>query len=141
MEAALLPADTEAGFQFQFDYIDDGWGAIEQVEKPETDPLDDQMGPWAHKQYLDKYSWRDEDGEPTEVWPDTAYRVVRHELGALGYTDHDPEFQALVKLIVERKLLPGGRKLAQAGRQTHCVNNCYLYRCEDSREGWIGRAW
>ena len=136
MEAALLPADTEAGFQFQFDYIDDGWGAIEQVEKPETDPLDDQMGPWAHKQYLDKYSWRDEDGEPTEVWPDTAYRVVRHELGALGYTDHDPEFQALVKLIVERKLLPGGRKLAQAGRQTHCVNNCYLYRCEDSREGW-----
>jgi ribonucleoside-diphosphate reductase alpha chain len=132
MEAALLPADSEAGFQFQ----DDGWGAIERVEEPETDPLDDQMGPWAYKQYLDKYSWKDENEEPTEVWPDTAYRVVRHELGALGYTDHDPEFQSLVRLITERKLLPGGRKLAQAGRQYHQTNNCFLYRCVDSREGW-----
>ena len=122
MEAALLPADTEAGFQFSIDNFNDSW---ETVEEPEQDPLDDQMGPWAHKQYLDKYSWKDEDGEPTEVWPDTAYRVVRHELGALGYTDHDPEFQALVKLVVERKLLPGGRKLAQAGRQFHQTNNCF----------------
>jgi len=138
MEAALLPVD--AGFQFSTDDFNDEWEKLETtidtVEDLEKDPLDDQMGPWAHKQYLDKYSWKDEDGEPIEVWPDTAYRVVRHELGALGYTDHDPEFQALVKLIIERKLLPGGRKLAQAGRQFHQTNNCFLYRCEDSREGW-----
>jgi len=127
MEAALLPADS-AGFSFQdptrLTLVDD--------------PLDDVMGPWAFKQYLDKYSWKDEDGEPTEVWPDTAYRVVRAELGALGYTDHDPEFQALVRLITERKLIPGGRKLAQAGRQYHQTNNCFLYRCGDSREAWFG---
>ena len=118
MEAVAQPA--EAGFQIE-----------------ETDFLDDGMGQWAHKQYLDKYSWKDDEGEPTEVWPDTAYRVVRHELGALGYTDHDSEFRALVQLITERKLLPGGRKLAQAGRQYHQTNNCFLYRCGDSREAWF----
>jgi ribonucleoside-diphosphate reductase alpha chain len=114
MEAALLPA--EAGFEF-------------------ADA--DMMSEWAHKQYLDKYSWKDEDGEPTEVWPDTSYRVVRHELGALGYTDHDWEFRRLVQLITERIVIPGGRKLAQAGRQYHQTNNCFLYRCRDSREGWF----
>ena len=132
MEAALLPAE-KAGFQFQFDGLDDEW---ETVEEPETAPLDDQMGPWAHKQYLDKYSWKDEDGEPTEVWPDTAYRVVRNVLGALGYTDHDSEFQDLVRFVTERKFMPGGRYLAMAGRQYHPISNCFLYKCEDSREGW-----
>ena len=44
MEAATLPA--EAGFDFE-----------EQ---------DEQMGPWALLQYMDKYSWKDEDEEPIE---------------------------------------------------------------------------
>ncbi len=113
MEAALLPA-PEAGFAIQDAQL-----------KLVDDPLDDAMSPWAFKQYLDKYSWKDEFGEPTEVWPDTAYRVVRNELGALGYTDHDWEFRRLVQLITERKLIPGGRKLAQAGRQYHQTNNCF----------------
>lgn len=115
MEAALLPVES-------------------------TSPDEDQTqewGLWATKQYIDKYSWKDEQGEPTEVWPDTAYRVVRFELGALGYTDRDWEFRRLVQLITERKLLPGGRKLAQAGRQYHQTNNCFLYRCGDSREAWF----
>lgn len=133
MEAALLPADSEAGFQFSIDDFNDEWDA---VEEPEQDPLDDQMGPWAHKQYLDKYAWKNEDGEPTEVWPDTAYRVVRNVLGALGYTDHDSEFQDLVKFVTERKFMPGGRYLAMAGRQYHPISNCFLYKCDDSREGW-----
>ena len=114
MEAATLPA--EAGFDFE-----------EQ---------DEQMGPWALLQYMDKYSWKDEDEEPIEVWPDTAYRVVRHVLGALNYTDKDPEFQALVQLIIQRKFIPGGRYLASSGRTIHQTNNCFLFRCEDSREGW-----
>lgn len=94
------------------------------------------MGPWALLQYMDKYSWKDENEEPIEVWPDTAYRVVRHVLGALNYTDQDPEFKSLVKLIVERKFIPGGRYLASSGRVIHQTNNCFLFRCEDSREGW-----
>lgn len=97
------------------------------------------MSPWAVTQYLDKYSWKDANGDPTEVWPDTAYRVVKHVLGALGYTDRDPEFRKLVHLITERKFLPGGRYLANAGKQKHQVNNCFLYRCADSiadDDGW-----
>lgn len=120
MEAALLPRTGE-------------------TEGMELSPIiaeGDAMSPWAFKQYTDKYSWKDEQGEPQEVWPDTAYRVVRNVLGALGYTDSHPDFQALLRLVVQRKFIPGGRYLASAGRQIHQVNNCFLYRCEDSREGW-----
>lgn len=95
-----------------------------------------QMSDWALKQYMDKYAWKDENGEPQEVWPDTAWRVVENVLGALGYTAKDREFRQLARLITERKFIPGGRYLASAGREIHQTNNCFLYRCEDSREGW-----
>jgi ribonucleoside-diphosphate reductase alpha chain len=100
---------------------------------------DDSMSEWSTYQYLDKYSWKDENGEPTEVWPDTAYRVVKHVLGVLGYTPEDREFQLLVKFIAQRKFIPGGRYLANAGKTIHQVNNCFLYRCADSisaDDGW-----
>jgi ribonucleoside-diphosphate reductase alpha chain len=85
----------------------------------------DTMSEWATRQYLDKYSWKDESGEPTEVWPDTAYRVVENVLGTLGYTPDDREFRLLVQFIAERKFIPGGRYLAMAGRDYHPVNNCF----------------
>lgn len=110
-----------------------------EFAQPSIASYDDTMSEWALFQYLDKYSWKDENGEPTEIWPDTAYRVVRHVLGALGYTDKDPEFQDLVRLITERKFIPGGRYLANAGKVKHQVNNCFLYRCADSisdDDGW-----
>src|ERR1700691_2387038 len=105
MEAAMVPAE----------------GTVEIVRGPYPTILKDgdQMGPWAFKQYTDKYSWKDEDENPTEVWPDTAYRVVRHVLGALGYTDRDPEFQKILYYVVHRKFIPGGRYLASAGRSIH----------------------
>lgn len=164
MEAALLPAP--AGFDFDDDLLspdlrvepDSAFAqAIREFEEEQeqkcieaprkTERLirlsgspqvsqDEEMGPWALLQYMDKYSWKDENEEPIEVWPDTAYRVVRHVLGALNYTDKDPEFQALVQLIVQRKFIPGGRYLASSGRTIHQTNNCFLFRCEDSREGW-----
>lgn len=96
----------------------------------------DMFSAWAQKQYLDKYSWKDSEGKPTEVWPDTARRVVDPVLGTLGYKPGDPEFKGLLNLIEQRKFIPGGRYLATTGRQYHQVNNCFLYRCEDSREGW-----
>lgn len=104
------------------------------------DVSEDQMSPWAITQYLDKYSWKDENGDPIEVWPDTAYRVVKHVLAALGYSDLDAEFQRLVGYIAERKFIPGGRYLANAGKQRHQVNNCFLYRCADSIAGDDGWA-
>lgn len=122
MEAAALPA----------------YAGYEDPIQPTLPILleDDQMGPWAFKQYTDKYSWKDDEGNPIEIWPDTSYRTVRYVLGALGYTDSDYEFQALVRYISQRKFIPGGRYLASAGRQIHQTNNCFLYRCDDSREGW-----
>ena len=38
--------------------------------------------------------------------------------------------------MLERKFIPGGRYLYSAGRSFHQVNNCFLFRAEDSREGW-----
>lgn len=99
-----------------------------------ADPLD--FSPWARNQYLDKYSMQDEHGTPVEEWPDTAERVVGHVLGALGYDITSPEYANLVRLVTQRKFIPGGRYLANTGMQYHQVNNCFLYRCEDSREGW-----
>jgi ribonucleoside-diphosphate reductase alpha chain len=96
----------------------------------------DEFSDWAHKQYLDKYSWKDDRGNPTEIWPDTAYRVPFHVLGALGYRPEDREFRLLNRYIAQRKFIPGGRYLAMAGRPYHPINNCFMYRCEDSREGW-----
>ena len=123
MAAAALPA--EAGLNFE--------------EAPLNMKVrrDDTFSLWADKQYQDKYSWKDEEENPTEVWDETGYRVVFHELGALGYTPEDPEFRAIVWLINKRILMPGGRKLAQAGRPFHQTNNCFLYRCGDSREAWF----
>lgn len=94
------------------------------------------MSPWAEKIYQDKYAWKDEFGMPTEVWPDTAHRVVKNVLGALGYEDGDEPFDKMVQFISERKFMPGGRYLYASGRDVHQVQNCALYRCEDSREGW-----
>lgn len=122
MEAALIPA--EAGFDFEKAPIN------KEVRR------DDTMSPWALKQYLDKYSWKDEQGEPTEVWPDTIYRSVRHVLGSLGYTNQDQEFKDLVRLGTQRKIIFGGRYLANSGRPYHPISNCFMYRCIDSREGW-----
>lgn len=85
----------------------------------------DQMSEWAIRQYTDKYSWKDENGDPTEVWPDTAYRVVENVLGTLGYGPEDSQFQKLVRYVAQRKFIPGGRYLAMAGRDYHPVNNCF----------------
>ena len=38
--------------------------------------------------------------------------------------------------MLDRKFIPGGRYLYASGREFHQVNNCFLFRAEDSREGW-----
>jgi ribonucleoside-diphosphate reductase alpha chain len=78
--------------------------------------------------YLQKYSL---DGQ--EKWEETANRVVEAVCGQL-LSPKDKEI--IKKLIVERKFIPGGRYLYSAGRPFHQVNNCFLFRAEDSREGW-----
>jgi len=83
---------------------------------------------FANDIYLQKYSL---DG--AEKWKDTARRVVTSVCGQLIDTNTQ---ESIIKLIQERKFIPGGRYLYSSGRPLHQVNNCFLFRAEDSREGW-----
>jgi ribonucleoside-diphosphate reductase alpha chain len=95
-----------------------------------------EMSPLARSIYEQKYAWKDENGKPIEEWPDTAHRVTKNVLGAVGYKEGDSEFDAVQNLITERKFMPGGRYLYASGRELHQTQNCLLLRAEDSREGW-----
>ncbi len=83
---------------------------------------------FAHDIFLQKYS---KDG--VETWADTARRVVEAVCHQLLDTKTK---EKIYKIILERKFIPGGRYLYSAGRPFHQVNNCFLFRAEDSREGW-----
>lgn len=78
--------------------------------------------------YLQKYSLNKQ-----EMWSDTCKRVVEAVCGQ--YLDNETK-EAIYKIMVERKFIPGGRYLYSSGRPFHQVNNCFLFRAEDSREGW-----
>lgn len=84
------------------------------------------MGPLAKTVFLQKYA------EEGEDWPDTARRVV--ETVMAPYFPEDVE--KLVQAVIDRKFMPGGRYLYSVGKRLHQVNNCFLFRAEDSREGW-----
>ena len=78
--------------------------------------------------YLQKYSM-----DKQETWADTCKRVVSNVTGQhLPKEDQDKIYQ----IMVDRKFIPGGRYLYASGRALHQVNNCFLFRAEDSREGW-----
>lgn len=78
--------------------------------------------------YLQKYSLNGQ-----ESWKDTAKRVVESVCGQ--YLDMETK-EKIYNLILERKFIPGGRYLYSSGRPFHQVNNCFLFRAYDSREGW-----
>jgi ribonucleoside-diphosphate reductase alpha chain len=68
-----------------------------------------------------------------ETWADTCKRVTYSVAGQYL----PPELLAEIeKAMIDRKFIPGGRYLYSAGRDFHQVNNCFLFRAEDSREGW-----
>lgn len=78
--------------------------------------------------YLQKYSMNG-----TESWKDTAKRVTEAVCSQL--VDSKTK-EKIYSIIADRKFIPGGRYLYSAGRSFHQVNNCFLFRAEDSREGW-----
>lgn len=67
-----------------------------------------------------------------ESWSDVADRlagnVVQPYLPSLA-----PRIR---ELIYARKFIPGGRYLYAAGRRYPQVNNCFMFKVQDSREGW-----
>jgi len=83
---------------------------------------------FAHDIFLQKYSMNGQ-----ETWEQTCNRVVDNVCGQLLSTE---DKEKITKLMVDRKFIPGGRYLYSSGRSLHQVNNCFLFRAEDSREGW-----
>ena len=84
--------------------------------------------PFAESIFKQKYSL---DGQ--ESWSDTCNRVVKSVCGQLLDKEDQEE---IFKIMFERKFIPGGRYLYSSGRPWHQVNNCFLFRAEDSSEGW-----
>ncbi len=83
---------------------------------------------FSHDTFLAKYS---KDG--IETWSDTCRRVT--EAVCSQRVDNATK-EKIYQIMVERKFIPGGRYLYSAGKPWHQVNNCFLFRAEDSREGW-----
>lgn len=85
-----------------------------------------------------RYSWTKEDGTK-ETWEEIAERVVNNVFGTSAVQKiHNLSdiMSELIRIISERKFIPGGRFLAQSGREYHQTNNCFLLRATDTREGW-----
>jgi ribonucleoside-diphosphate reductase alpha chain len=89
------------------------------------------IGAFAQTIINDKYSHTLPGGRK-ETWDEVAERQ--------GLCVVQPYLPELVSRVTEavrsRKFLPGGRYLYAAGRRYHAVNNCFLFRAQDSREGW-----
>jgi ribonucleoside-diphosphate reductase alpha chain len=68
-----------------------------------------------------------------ERWEDTCRRVVSAVCDQL--IDSKSK-EKIFNYMLERKFIPGGRYLYSSGRSYHQVNNCFLFRAEDTREGW-----
>lgn len=92
-----------------------------------------EMSKFSHTIMEQKYSHVKADGNK-EDWNNIAYRVSKNVLKSV----HAPkeQIQRTHEIIRDRKFIPGGRYLYATGRHYHQVNNCFLFRAEDSREGW-----
>jgi ribonucleoside-diphosphate reductase alpha chain len=80
-----------------------------------------------------RYSWIKPDGTK-ETWEEIAERVVDNVF-SIRRVNQDI-IDEVKQVIKDRKFIPGGRFLAQSGRDFHQVNNCFTLIAEDTREGW-----
>lgn len=92
-----------------------------------------EMSSFARQIMRDKYPHPMKNGE-LEDWENIAYRVKKHVMKAVNASNTLTE--EIHQAIIARKFMPGGRYLANTGRPYHQVQNCFLNRAEDSREGW-----
>lgn len=88
-----------------------------------------------------RYSW-DIDGRK-ETWDEISNRVVENIFSVVTNVKEGTDISKWIDIkektkraISDRKFIPGGRFLAQAGRDYHQTNNCFLLRAVDTREGW-----
>ena len=72
-----------------------------------------------------------------ETWEQCAMRVAHFVSQAVPNERHRHRLERMFyEVISTKKFIPGGRYLYSAGRRIPQVNNCFLLRAEDSREGW-----
>lgn len=94
-----------------------------------VDPFVNQFSSDIHKS---RYSHEVIKESRKESWWETSRRVAYSVLQNFDKRVADD----VADLIYQRKFIPGGRYLYCAGRPKHQVNNCFLFRAKDSREGW-----
>ena len=87
-----------------------------------------EMSVFARTVMLQKYA------QSGETWKDIAHRVTKSVFKSVSAPKSLVE--QTTQYIIERKFMPGGRYLYASGRPFHQVNNCLMFRAEDSREGW-----
>ena len=80
-----------------------------------------------------KYSHTKKSGRK-ETWPEIAKRVAYNVMESVDA--EDSLIKNIDKIIRERKFIPGGRYLYSCGKRYHQTQNCFLFKAEDSREGW-----
>jgi ribonucleoside-diphosphate reductase alpha chain len=97
------------------------------------DPKLLEFGAFADTIRVQKYAHDLKDGRK-ETWVETATRVPKHVLKAVGAPKSLVD--EVTYRIATRQFIPGGRYLYASGRPFHQVQNCLLLRAEDSREGW-----
>jgi len=83
---------------------------------------------FAYNIFKDRYSFGG-----TETWKELCERVVESVCG--NYLSQEDK-NIIKQYMYERKFIPAGRYLYGAGRESHMVKNCFLFRAHDSREGW-----
>ena len=92
--------------------------------------MNTEMSHFAKTIMQQKYSHIKEDGS-FETWEDIASRVTKNVMRSVKASK--PLVERIEKLIAERKFIPGGRYLYASGRGLHQVQNCALFKAEDSR--------
>jgi len=95
--------------------------------------MDNKFGPLAREIAKNKYLMTKGDGTK-ETWDELAHRVSNNVLKSVNA--RKSLIDCVTELIQQRKFIPGGRYLYSAGRPWHQCQNCFLFRAEDSREGW-----
>ena len=92
------------------------------------------LGSFAKNIFERTYAHDTPDGK--ETWEQTAHRVTKHVMRAVGVDMRQGLAKEIREAIVTRKFIPAGRYLYASGRPLHQVCNCLMLRAHDSREGW-----
>ncbi len=83
--------------------------------------------------YKQKYAHKNGNNQK-ENWTQISKRVVNNVLSVVT-VPKDIKKQ-IIQYIDELKFIPGGRYLYAAGLPYHQTQNCFLFKAQDSREGW-----